>query len=200
MPNLGDIDAQTISGAISTGTHGTGARPRRDRHPGDRRSSWCSPTARSSPARPTERPDLFDAARVSHRRARRALDGDAAVRAGVHAGRRRAADAARGGSRAVRRVRRGQRPLRVLLVPLRQERAGQAEQPDRPAPGRTGRRSRRHAGLAAVPRVRGDGERRLRRAVPDRPGGARDDQAARTGSPRPPCRSARTPRRRTRCS
>ena len=25
MPNLGDIDAQTISGAISTGTHGTGA-------------------------------------------------------------------------------------------------------------------------------------------------------------------------------
>ncbi len=26
MPNMGDIDAQTISGAISTGTHGTGAR------------------------------------------------------------------------------------------------------------------------------------------------------------------------------
>jgi FAD-linked oxidoreductase len=26
MPNVGDIDAQTISGAISTGTHGTGAR------------------------------------------------------------------------------------------------------------------------------------------------------------------------------
>ena len=25
MPNLGDIDAQTISGALSTGTHGTGA-------------------------------------------------------------------------------------------------------------------------------------------------------------------------------
>src|SRR5579871_6285165 len=26
MANLGDIDAQTVSGAISTGTHGTGAR------------------------------------------------------------------------------------------------------------------------------------------------------------------------------
>ncbi len=26
MPNLGDIDAQTLAGAISTGTHGTGAR------------------------------------------------------------------------------------------------------------------------------------------------------------------------------
>ena len=25
MPNLGDIDRQSISGAISTGTHGTGA-------------------------------------------------------------------------------------------------------------------------------------------------------------------------------
>ncbi|MEU7865086.1 FAD-binding protein, partial [Nonomuraea sp. NPDC049141] len=25
LPNLGDIDAQTIAGAISTGTHGTGA-------------------------------------------------------------------------------------------------------------------------------------------------------------------------------
>ena len=29
LPNLGDIDAQTVAGAISTGTHGTGAR-----HPG----------------------------------------------------------------------------------------------------------------------------------------------------------------------
>ena len=28
MENLGDIDSQTISGAISTGTHGTGARLR----------------------------------------------------------------------------------------------------------------------------------------------------------------------------
>ncbi|GAA4677295.1 D-arabinono-1,4-lactone oxidase [Pseudonocardia yuanmonensis] len=28
LPNLGDVDAQTISGAISTGTHGTGARYR----------------------------------------------------------------------------------------------------------------------------------------------------------------------------
>lgn len=26
LPNLGDVDVQTISGAISTGTHGTGAR------------------------------------------------------------------------------------------------------------------------------------------------------------------------------
>ena len=42
MPNLGDIDAQTISGALSTGTHGTGAAVRlpvhlrRGAHPGHR--------------------------------------------------------------------------------------------------------------------------------------------------------------------
>ena len=26
LPNLGDIDAQTLAGALATGTHGTGAR------------------------------------------------------------------------------------------------------------------------------------------------------------------------------
>jgi L-gulono-1,4-lactone dehydrogenase len=64
MANLGDIDAQTVSGAISTGTHGTGA------HLGgiatqvtglelvlaDGRVVSCSAS---------ERPDLFGAARVS---------------------------------------------------------------------------------------------------------------------------------------
>jgi len=64
MANLGDIDAQTVSGAISTGTHGTGAA-----HGGiatqvaglelvlaDGSAISCSPD---------ERPDLFSAARVS---------------------------------------------------------------------------------------------------------------------------------------
>lgn len=63
MPNLGDIDAQTIAGAIATGTHGTGAGL-----PGlaaavrairivtaDGRDRWCSPDVE---------PDLFAAARV----------------------------------------------------------------------------------------------------------------------------------------
>ena len=36
LTNLGDIDAQTISGAIATGTHGTGRRLRRAGHPGAR--------------------------------------------------------------------------------------------------------------------------------------------------------------------
>lgn len=63
MPNLGDIDAQTIAGAIATGTHGTGANL-----PGlaaavrairlvtaDGRDRWCSPSTD---------PDIFAAARV----------------------------------------------------------------------------------------------------------------------------------------
>ena len=36
LPNLGDIDKQTIAGAISTGTHGSGQPNRRARHPGPR--------------------------------------------------------------------------------------------------------------------------------------------------------------------
>ncbi|HKE65573.1 MAG TPA: D-arabinono-1,4-lactone oxidase, partial [Micromonosporaceae bacterium] len=63
MPNLGDIDVQTISGAISTGTHGTGAR------------LGClstfvagltlvTGTGAVLRCSPTENADLFDAARV----------------------------------------------------------------------------------------------------------------------------------------
>jgi len=63
MPNLGDIDAQTISGAISTGTHGTGARigglatfvAALELVLADGSAVTCSEA---------ERPDLFAAARV----------------------------------------------------------------------------------------------------------------------------------------
>jgi L-gulono-1,4-lactone dehydrogenase len=64
MPNLGDIDAQTIAGAISTGTHGTGARlggiatqvTALDLVLADGTTVSCSAD---------EHPDLFAAARVS---------------------------------------------------------------------------------------------------------------------------------------
>jgi L-gulono-1,4-lactone dehydrogenase len=64
MPNLGDIDVQTISGAISTGTHGTGARlgglatqvAALELVLADGSVVSCSAS---------ERPDLFAAARVS---------------------------------------------------------------------------------------------------------------------------------------
>ena len=64
MPNLGDIDAQTIAGAISTGTHGTGARlggiatqvEALELVLADGSIVSCSPR---------QRPDLFTAAQVS---------------------------------------------------------------------------------------------------------------------------------------
>jgi FAD-linked oxidoreductase len=63
MPNLGDIDAQTIAGAISTGTHGTGARlggiatqvAGLELVLADGSVVSCSPE---------QRPDLFTAARI----------------------------------------------------------------------------------------------------------------------------------------
>ncbi|HEY4024755.1 MAG TPA: D-arabinono-1,4-lactone oxidase [Pseudonocardiaceae bacterium] len=63
MANMGDIDAQTIAGAISTGTHGTGAKlggiatqiEALDLMLADGTVITCSAT---------ERPDLFNAARV----------------------------------------------------------------------------------------------------------------------------------------
>ena len=64
MPNLGDIDAQTIAGAISTGTHGTGAQlggiatavAALELVLADGSIVSCSPQ---------QRPDLFAAAQVS---------------------------------------------------------------------------------------------------------------------------------------
>ena len=63
MPNLGDIDAQTIAGAVSTSTHGTGAKlgvlataiAALELVLADGSVVTCSRT---------ERPDLFNAARV----------------------------------------------------------------------------------------------------------------------------------------
>ncbi|SES48940.1 D-arabinono-1,4-lactone oxidase [Actinokineospora terrae] len=64
MANLGDIDAQTVSGAISTGTHGTGARLGGI---ATQVSALELVLANGSVVRcsATERPDLFAAARIS---------------------------------------------------------------------------------------------------------------------------------------
>lgn len=63
MTNMGDIDAQTISGAISTGTHGTGAA---FGGMATQVSALELVLADGSPVAcsPTERPDLFHAARI----------------------------------------------------------------------------------------------------------------------------------------
>jgi L-gulono-1,4-lactone dehydrogenase len=51
LPNLGDVTYQTISGAISTATHGTGQRRYNIPHQLAGLSPWSSPTAASSAAR-----------------------------------------------------------------------------------------------------------------------------------------------------
>lgn len=64
LPNLGDIDSQSIAGALATGTHGTGGR-----YQGitatSAGSSSCWPTGRWSTCRPAgDDPELFEAARL----------------------------------------------------------------------------------------------------------------------------------------
>ena len=76
------------------------------------------------------------------RRARDAVDGHAAVPAGVQPARGRGADAARRRARAARRARRRQRPLRVLLRAAHRLGAHQAQQPHRRAGGRHARGAR----------------------------------------------------------
>ncbi len=64
MEVLGDIDYQSIAGALSTGTHGPGVCATRRPRPASRRCDSCSATARSSNAPPSRTPSSFSAARV----------------------------------------------------------------------------------------------------------------------------------------
>ena len=117
LTNLGDIDVQTVAGAI---VH---------RHARHRRAaaaawpprcagwSWSPPTARSCAARPTERPELFAAARVG-------LGALGVVTAVTLQCEPAFALHAQEGAMPLAEVladfdgvRRAQRPLRVLLVP-----------------------------------------------------------------------------------
>ncbi|NWJ72718.1 FAD-binding protein [Pseudonocardia sp. ICBG1122] len=63
LPNLGDIEAQTVAGAISTGTHGTGA-GYRGIADGVRRLRLVDGLGELHELGPAARPDLFDLARV----------------------------------------------------------------------------------------------------------------------------------------
>ena len=148
MRNLGDIDKQSIAGAISTGTHGTGAQlgglatqvvgARLVTATGEvveTSRDAAAGAVRAGPARPGQR-----------RRARRR---DARGGPGVPPGGPRGAVAAGRGPRAAGRPGRPgreQRPLRVLLVPAHAPGADQAQQP----------RARRRGGPpAAAARVGG---------------------------------------------
>ena len=123
---------QSIAGATSTATHGTGLRFGNlvESH---RRPAARSPaTARWSSATRARTPTCSTVARVGRRRARHRLDGDDPVRAGVQPARRRGADAGRRGPRATSTGScRRHRPLRVLLGPAHALGAHQAQPPHR---------------------------------------------------------------------
>ena len=160
MRNLGDIDKQSIAGAISTGTHGTGARL------GGLATQVVGArivTAKGEVLEtcPESNPELFELARLGlgsvgvlsavTLEVVPAFKLEAVEEPWAPRPRPRAA-------RRTRRARRGQRPLRVLLVPAHAPRADQAEQPGsrrRRAPAQPGARldRRRAARPTACSRV-----------------------------------------------
>ena len=131
MPNLGDIDKQSIAGAIATATHGTGLGL------GNLATTVVGMelvTGRGDVVRLDEAsdPELLRVARVGRRCAGRRHRGDAAVRAGVRPARPRDdRGPRRRPGRAARRGRR-RRPLRAVLdARRRQALPGQAQRPHR---------------------------------------------------------------------
>ena len=141
MENLGDIDRQTIAGAISTGTHGTGAKLRNisSQVEGDGAGPRRRQRARADGAADAE---LLRAARVGIGALGAICVGDPALRARLHPAPGRHPAAARGGPRQLPGARRRARPLRALHLPLRRLGPGAGAQPHRgaAAPARPGRR------------------------------------------------------------
>ena len=116
MENLGDIDRQTIAGAISTATHGTGAGLRNisaqveamELVLGD--GSVRELTAEGEPR-------VAEGGTGGARGAGRDLGGDPALRSRLHPAPDRQAPSPRRGPRLLRRAGRRERPFRVLRLP-----------------------------------------------------------------------------------
>ena len=150
MENLGDIDRQTVAGAISTGTHGTGAKLRNISSQVEAMELVLGRRLGARAERPTAIPSLLRAARVSIGALGAIYVGDPALRPRLHPAPGRHARSARGGVRALPGARRRARALRALHLPLRGLGAGARAQPHRgaAAPARPRRRlpQRRRAG------------------------------------------------------
>ena len=181
LHNMGDIAEQTLAGAISTGTHGTGgvvgvARP--PRWPG---SSWspatatcCTPTRPRRPGGPRRRPGSASAPSGSSPRVTFRVEPLFLLEA--HEGPMRW-DEALG---RLRRAGRGEPPRRDVLVPAHRPDARQAQQPHastrrRAAPPLAGLAGRRaplqHASSAGVNAVGNRGPAAGPAAQPSWPAG-----------------------------
>ena len=161
LENLGDIDRQTIAGAISTATHGTGASLRNI----SAQVEAIEIVLADGSVReltPDSEPDLLRAARVGVG----ALGAISAVTLRcVPAFTLHRIDEPRPLDDVLALVRgagRGQRPLRVLRLPLHREGADDQAQPHRA-------RAAAPRPDAALPRRRGAGERRRRPDAAPRP-------------------------------
>ncbi len=129
FPNLGDIDRQTISGAIATSTHGTGAEWGGLATFVEAMTLVTGRRARSPDRRERRRPALGRARRT--RRARHRRRGDASVRARVRAALHRGAGGDRADDGGVGRRGRRARPLRVLVGAVDGVGADEGEPPRR---------------------------------------------------------------------
>ncbi len=139
LENLGDIDVQSIAGAISTATHGTGARLR---NIPSQVAALTLVLADGSTLRCSEQRRSRAAARRARRagRARRGRGGDAALRARLPPEWPRRPRATGADARALRGAGARQRPLRILRLPPRPHGADAHQQPHRGAgpPARAG--------------------------------------------------------------
>ena len=154
LENLGDIDAQTIAGAISTATHGTGARLRNISAQVERSSSCWRTARRSTCSAGDEDPTAYLAARVGVG----SLGVIAAVTLrAVPAFTLRGVDKPAPLGETLERLERaggGERPLRAVRLPALRHRAHAHEQPRRGAAAAALARARLRAGRAAdEPRV-----------------------------------------------
>ena len=178
MENLGDIDVQTIAGAISTATHGTGARLRNiSSQVGELTLVLADGSTLACSA---ERdPDVLRAARVGLGALGVDRRGDAALRAGVHAARRRRARAAgRRRSSASRSSRSATTTSSSSSSRTADDGADAHEQPHRRAA------AARAAALQRLRQRRPAHQPRLRAALPRRAPAARRGSRSSTGSSR----------------
>ena len=175
MPNLGDIAYQTVAGATSTSTHGTG-----EELTGlagqiiGLRLVTADGSVVSCSA--DEAPEIFHCARVGLGALGIVSTVTLQVVPAFNLHVRRAAAARRRRAARPRRPRRGQRPLRVLLGAAHRLGADEGQQPHRPS------RSRPASRFDAVARRLPRGELRVRRRLPARAAAAVVDAEARQGA------------------
>ncbi len=130
MENLGDIDVQSLAGAISTATHGTGAKLANISSQ-VRELTLVLADGSTLSCSPEQEPEVFRAARVGLGALGVIAEVTLQCVPAFTLARHRRARAARGDARGLRGAGALQRALRVLRLPPCQHRADAHQQPHR---------------------------------------------------------------------